>query len=195
MSTIYFISHPEVHIDRNVSVPQWDLSVEGLRRLEVLLQQPWIAELGAVFSSNERKAQTAAQRIAGHCGFEVQYVEELGEMDRSATGMLEPQEFNQVVNAFFSQPYESVRGWERAVDAQRRIVAAVEDIIERVPPGLDVAIVSHGGVGTLLLTHLKGAAINRAEDQPGQGHYFAFDRDTRELLHGWRAIDALGSSR
>ena len=49
----------------------------------------------------------------------------------------------------------------------------------RARPDGDVAIVSHGGVGTLLLCHLKGTAIHRAEDQPGQGHWFAFDRDTR----------------
>ncbi len=190
MATIYFISHPEVHIDRKIPVPQWDLSAEGYRRLELLLRQPWIGGLGAVFSSNERKAQTAARRLAEHSGLEVRYLEELGEMDRSATGMLEPPEFNQVVEAFFARPHESVRGWERAVDAQGRIVAAVERVIEQSPPERDVAIVSHGGVGTLLLTRLKGAAINRAEDQPGQGHYFAFDRDSRELLHGWKPIDA-----
>ena len=48
-----------------------------------------------------------------------------------------------------------------------------------------MAIVSHGGVGTLLLCRLKGTAIHRAEDQPGQGHWFAFDRDSRAVLHGW----------
>ena len=60
-------------------------------------------------------------------------------------------------------------------------------MLARSPEG-DVAIVSHGGVGTLLLCHLKGTAIHRAEDQPGQGHWYAFDRDTRAVLHGWRPL-------
>ena len=47
-----------------------------------------------------------------------------------------------------------VRGWERAIDAQRRIVAAVEQVVLTAPKLGDVAIVSHEGVGTLLLCRL-----------------------------------------
>ena len=70
------------------------------------------------------------------------------------------------------------RGWETAAAAQERIADAIETVLARSPAEGDVAIVSHGGVGTLLLCQLKGTAIHRAEDQPGQGHWFAFDRDT-----------------
>jgi len=30
--------------------------------------------------------------------------------------------------------------------------------------------------------------IARALDQPGQGHWFAFEREGRRVLHGWRRI-------
>ena len=49
----------------------------------------------------------------------------------------------------------------------------------------DVAIISHGGVGTLLLCQLKGAAIHRAEDQPGQGHWSRSTATAGQVLHGW----------
>ncbi|MFC0389117.1 histidine phosphatase family protein [Muricoccus vinaceus] len=44
----------------------------------------------------------------------------------------------------------------------------------------DIAIVSHGGVGALLLCHLKGVPISRAEDQPGAGGgcVYSFDPET-----------------
>ena len=58
----------------------------------------------------------------------------------------------------------------------------------RSPADGDVAIVSHGGVGTLLLCQLKGTAIHRAEDQPGHGHWFAFDRDTRRVCTAGGAL-------
>jgi broad specificity phosphatase PhoE len=56
----------------------------------------------------------------------------------------------------------------------------------------DVAIVAHGGVGTLLLCHFRGDVIGRQHDQPPNngGNYFAFDAVTRRLHHGWYAIDS-----
>ena len=35
-----------------------------------------------------------------------------------------------MADAFFAKPEESVRGWERAVDAQARVAAAVDDILQ-----------------------------------------------------------------
>ena len=49
----------------------------------------------------------------------------------------------------------------------------------------DVAIVAHGGVGTLLLCALSGVEITRALDQPGHGHRFALERESRRVIHGW----------
>ena len=57
--------------------------------------------------------------------------------------------------------------------------------------GGDIAIISHGGVGTLLICKLRGVPIARTEDQPGQGHYFKFDRDSRQLVHSWKKIDEM----
>ena len=96
-----------------------------------------------------------------------------------------------MADAFFARPDESVRGWERAVDAQRRIVEAVGGAISMAPDG-NMAIVSHGGVGALLLCHLKHVSVSRAEDQPGQGggNVFSFEAATRRLLSGWRRIEA-----
>ena len=63
------------------------------------------------------------------------------------------------------------------------------------PADGDIAIVSHGGVGALLLCHLKGVPISRAEDQPGEGggNVYSFDAATRCLLSGWRRIEDEGS--
>lgn len=190
MGRVYVISHPEVTIDRRLPVPEWDLSPRGRARLAVLLQQPWMATIRVLFASTERKARTTAAAIAHAYALTVQHVPELGEMDRSSTGMLEPDQFEQVVEAFFAEPQQSVLGWERAIDAQQRIVRAVERLLATTAPAEPVAIVSHGGVGTLLLSYLRGSPISRADDQPAQGHYFVFDKATRAVLHGWHPIDA-----
>lgn len=191
MPILHFITHPEVVIDPSVPVPDWPLSPEGIRRMGLALEQPWMSQLGSVFSSTERKAMDAAQLVADRLGLSPTVVPELGENDRSATGYLPRTEFEATADLFFAHPQESVRGWERAVDAQRRISAAVERVIAEAPGSGDVAVVSHGGVGALLLCQLKGAPISRAEDQPGAGGgcVYSFDTSTRALLSGWRLIE------
>ncbi len=192
MPLIRFITHPEVIIDPAVPVPDWKLSAEGLRRTAAMLERPWVAGIRAVFTSAERKARDMAAPLAAHLDLSPVEDEALGENDRSATGYLPKAEFERVADAFFANPFTSIRGWECAVDAQRRIIAAVDRVIATAPAEGDVAIISHGGVGALLLCHLTGAPISRAKDQPGGGggNVFAFDARTRALHHGWRPIEA-----
>jgi broad specificity phosphatase PhoE len=82
---------------------------------------------------------TCAASLAGYS-----VVDDLGENDRSATGYLPKQEFEATADAFYARPQESVRGWERAADAQARIVRAVDQIVSQTPAEGDVAIVGHG---------------------------------------------------
>lgn len=191
--TVYFVTHPDVLIDPAVPVPEWPLSPRGHERMAYALALPWVSNVRAVWCSTERKARDGADMLAQHLGLPVAELAELGENDRSATGYLPRAEFEAVADLFFAHPDESVCGWEKAIDAQRRIVCAIKEVLVRsVSCGGDVAVVSHGGVGTLLLCHLRGNLIGRQYDQPPNngGNYFAFDAVTRQVHHGWKAIDA-----
>ena len=191
MPAVHFMTHPEVSIDPSVPVPDWPLSAVGLRRVELLLERSWIMAVRTVFSSAERKATEMARMVADRLGLSPVILDGLGENDRSATGYLPKAEFETLADAFFARPEASVRGWERAVDAQRRIVMAMQRALAMVSADGDVAVISHGGVGALLLCHLKGVPISRAEDQPGLGggNVYSFDAATRRLLIGWHSID------
>ena len=191
MAVAYFITHPEVVIDPFVPVSDWRLSSIGIRRIALMLSQPWVSGVRAVFSSAERKAVEAAQMVADHQSLSPIVIDGLGENDRSATGYLPWVEFEMVADNFFACPEESVRGWERAIDAQRRIAEAVNRAISLAAADADMAIISHGAVGALLLCHLKGVPISRREDQPtgGGGNIYSFDLATRRLLSGWHRID------
>src|SRR5205085_8614781 len=120
----------------------------------------WLNGIRWIFASNERKARDAAQILADALGFDGHsVVPDLRENDRSATGYLPTQEFEATADAFFAHPHESIRGWEPAVVAQARIVRAVEEILMRAPSECDMAIVGHGGTGTLLYCHLVGPVM------------------------------------
>ena len=192
MPTAYFITHPDVLIDPFIPVPDWPLSPRGRTRMAGVLQQPWAGSLRALWCSTERKARDGAEILAAALDLPITELEALRENDRSATGYLPPPEFEALANLFFAHPEESVRGWERAVDAQGRIVAAIEHVLapKHAHRG-DVAIISHGGVGALLLCHLQACPISREQDQPATsgGNHYAFDIGTRRLHCGWTPMD------
>jgi broad specificity phosphatase PhoE len=91
-------------------------------------------------------------------------VDALGENDRSATGYLPKAEFEAVADDFLSVRDASVSGRERAADAQRRIVQAVENVISFASTEGNTAIVSHGDVREILLYRLKRVPVNQGED-------------------------------
>ena len=188
-----FVTHPEVVIDPAVPIPQWPLSAQGLARMRLLLRQPWVVQITAVYCSTEQKALDGAALLAAHLGLSVSHVADLGENDRSATGYLPAPEFERVVDQFFAHPTVSIRGWESAAVAQQRIVRAVTAIVAQEAALGSLAIVAHGGVGTLLLCALAGCVIDRRYEQPGTGggNYYAFDAQSRVLRHRWRPIDAV----
>jgi broad specificity phosphatase PhoE len=194
VATVYFITHPDVLIDPTVPVPDWRLSPRGIARMRAVLAQSWVFGIVEVASSMERKAIDGAAIIAAHLGLTPVAHAALGENDRSATGYLPKPEFEAMADAFFAHPHESVCGWERAVDAQARIVEAMRIVLAAAPSG-DVAVISHGGVGALLLCHLRGSSISRDADQPSGtgGHVLAFDRTDWTLRHDWRPLEASGA--
>ncbi len=187
-----FITHPNVLIDPAVPVPRWPLSERGRERMRAGLAQPWVRELTAVHCSTERKAIDGAAILAAHLGLPYIPHDGLGENDRSSTGFLPPPEFERMADAFFAQPEQSVRGWERALDAQRRIAAAVQAIDRSDKTPGPLAIVSHGAVGALLRCWLAGEAISRQWDQPanGGGNWFGFTLEPSALHSAWQPIDA-----
>lgn len=190
---LVFITHPNVVISADVPVPRWPLSERGRERMRLGLRQPWIADVRAIYCSDEQKAVDTAGIVAEHRGLPVHAVAALGENDRSATGFLPPPEFERMADAFFARPDVSVRGWERAIDAQRRIVAAVQGIVDSDPTDGLIAIVSHGAVGTLLYCHLAGEAIDRRWDQPanGGGNFFGFSMTPPCVQGWWQAVDTV----
>jgi broad specificity phosphatase PhoE len=181
-----YITHPQVQIDPAVPVPDWGLSERGRDRARLAATAGWAGQIGRFAASTERKAiETAEILSAGHLPIETDHA--MGENDRSATGFLPPDAFEDAANWFFAHPLER----ERAVDAQARIVAAIEHVLTGHDPKIPVAFVGHGGVGTLLKCHLTGTPIARDRDQPaGGGNLFAFRLADRTVTCDWTAMES-----
>ena len=191
-----YVTHPQVRMDANVPVPLWGLSDEGRRRAEALAASGVIPTGAMIFSSRERKALELAELLAAASGTLVLSDHLMGENDRSATGFLPPATFEETADRFFAEPEQSIDGWERAIDAQARIVETVATALGSVPADAAAIFCGQGAVGTLLKCYVAGRPIDRAEDQgrtggTGGGNCFAFDLSARELYCEWTRMEEL----
>jgi broad specificity phosphatase PhoE len=195
MGYLRFVTHPQVRISAEIPVPLWGLNDVGRSRAGVLAIQPWLSRTTRLISSGETKALETAAIIAIATGLLIEIRHDLHENDRSSTGFVPSERFEQLATAFFASPDQSIEGWETAATAQARVRAATSDLLQ--DGENDVLVVAHGAVGTLLLCDLLGKPISRAEDQvggeaaSGGGNFWTFDRSTATVLHRWRPVEAL----
>lgn len=193
MSLSLYITHPEVMIDPAVPTPRWGLSPKGRERAEGFVARGLLPADAVYYSSDEQKALDLAAILAGPDG-RVVVDPQMGENDRSSTGFLPPSQFEAMADRLFAHPDEGPEGWESALHAQSRIVAAVERALAAHPADRLAVFVGHGCVGTLLKCHVGSRAIARSEDQGnlgarGGGNVHVFDFAGRRLLSDWQAME------
>lgn len=186
-----YLSHPQVNIDPATPVPKWGLSDVGRARCEAVAKALSLKNTKTIISSDETKALETASFFSKALGIETTVRPKSHENDRSATGYLKGQEFEGAANQFFAHPQQSFRGWERAVDAQARIVAEAHSVIASSDLG-DILMIGHGGVGTLLYCHFAGLPIQRIQDQPaGGGNCWAMTMPDCKIVHGWKSMESV----
>jgi broad specificity phosphatase PhoE len=191
VSKIHFLAHPEVSIDPNVPVPNWSLSDVGRGRLEQFCKRTvWLRELTRLVSSTETKAYDGAKILKQHFGLPLHQDAGLNEIDRSSTGYVPKAEHILLSKAAFANPELSIRGWEKVVDAQKRIQGVVAKLVERYPRD-NILISSHGAVGVLLLCSLLREPISSRNfmKNAGGGCYFSFESRDMTPTSGWVDID------
>ncbi len=196
MSYGLYVTHPQVVIDPAVPVTQWGLTALGRDRARRFARHPMVLKTRRIVSSTETKARELAAILASFSRAPVDYGDKFGENDRSSTGFVPPDRFEHLADTFFARPKEAVEGWERAVDAQDRIVGAVEMALSSHDRDEPVVFAGHGAVGTLLKCHFGKRAISRQEDQghvadPGGGNLFVFRLSDRALITDWLAMERL----
>jgi len=195
--SVRYLTHPQVLIEPMKDVRNWSLNSAGRARVDALAANPGLlSRTRRVICSQETKALQSARPLAMALNVDLDVRPGMHENDRSATGYLPLEEFEDVANQFFAHPSRSVRGWERAIDAQRRIRQEVDDCLAGPQYG-DVLFVGHGGVGTLLFCSLLHIKIDRRFDQGpgGGGCWFEFALDDRRPRRTWQPLEALMSGR
>lgn len=159
MTTVYFITHPEVIPDPAIPISMWDYTDYGWARWEKILKKLWIKEIERLYSSPQVRAVKAAQQMADSLGYNLRIREDLGPIIRPDKKFLPAEEFAAAKGQFYEFPGNSIVGWEKAIDAQKRIIVAVDTILQESQNINHIGVVSHEDMAILLLCHIKQISI------------------------------------
>lgn len=147
---LYVVRHGRPLIDRTRPAHEWRLDpayADDVRGLRARLPTH-----AAWFSSPEPKALATAQLLTDE---PVEVVADLREHERHTTEWID--DFESVVRRAFDRPeLSAAAGWEPLADTRRRVVRAVEGILDQ-HPRHDVVLVGHGTAWTLLRAAVTGA--------------------------------------
>lgn len=142
--------------------PGIHLSEEGRRQAAQLAERLAAVPLAAVYASPLERCLETAEAVASSRGLDVQRVPGLSEVDYGRwTGRSMPQLVRTTLWKKVQQTPSAVTfpEGEGLIDAQRRSVAALEEIAGRHPRSI-VAVVSHADVIRLALAHYAGLHVD-----------------------------------
>lgn len=190
---LLYLSHPEVKIDPQILVPEWELSDMGRRRLKAACARGWPGRGWRIITSPETKAQQTAEFIANAFSLPLHIHPDMGEVDRSATGYVAHDRHKALADALFDHPETGPEGWESAGAATARITKAFQEVVDEVADNM--LFVGHGAVGSFLWCALTKIALGRAADQTRCGSFWAGEigPDGFVPLHPWQALETAGA--
>lgn len=190
MPTAYYFSHTQVRVDPATAVRNWHLSDEGRARVLRVVNAPWMSRVTRVVAASEYCAVETAHIFARRHDLPVEILPKIDDSARPFYDYLSVVELERTIDAFFARPEASARpGWEIAQNAQRRVIAGINGLLQNATDDGDLLIIGHGRIGTLLLCHLAGLPISHEHFQPTPGgNLFAFDYVSRKVLFHWRAV-------
>ena len=123
MTKIYLIRHAESKPTGH-DATRWPLSERGEQQAVALAAQAFWSEIVAIVSSDEPKAMASVQDVAIERGIPLLTRECLRELKRTSAWL---DDYEERVREAFESPARSIGGWERATDAQVRVLACVDE--------------------------------------------------------------------
>jgi broad specificity phosphatase PhoE len=144
---LFLVRHGRPLVDRGRPAHEWQLDPAYAGDVRAL--RPRLPSNAVWYSSPEPKALSTACLLTDG---PVEVVDDLREHERHTTEWMP--DFEAVVRRAFEHPDVSAYdGWEPTAHTRRRVVAAVEEILDR-HPGRDVVLAGHGTAWTLLRAEL-----------------------------------------
>ncbi len=151
---LIFIRHAETKVDKNISIPEWDLTEDGYVHANDIKDIPEFQDVDILISSTENKSYLTIKPLADKLGKEIIKIEELGEVVRGDGETLSLEEYNKMKKKLFEDFDFSKNGWESVNHALNRYSKAVKKIDEEYNHK-KILICTHGTVMTLYFAKLQ----------------------------------------
>lgn len=186
MTKLILFTHPAVSIDPSIPIDHWDLSEEGFKQAKQALDLDLWKNVDVIYSSTELKAYGMAEKIAQKYNLEFDdshKIYDLGET-RNRT-FIPPDAFDEAVGEWYRDPDHNINGWEPINVMNLRVSKCIDALMDKCT-GQTVAIVAHGGSGTMIKCHIQGIPPSRSEDPHKiSGGYFIADWDNKRIIKDW----------
>lgn len=181
MSTLILVKHSIPEVNENIPAREWKLSAEGQSRCKRLADLLVKYHPDQIISSVEPKAKETAELVAKELGLSTNIFEGLHEHDRTNTGYLSKEQFQESVREFFTRPDELVFGNETADEAYQRFQTAIDSILSKFP-NQTIVVVAHGTVISLYVSRYIGISDLSLWKELGLPSFVALDLQSRALI-------------
>jgi len=181
MKYLILVKHSSPEILKDVPAREWTLSEEGRTRAHELAEKLKSYQLKVIFSSIEPKAGETAKILAENLRLEFQEVAGLHEHDRSRSPYYSKDEFQKLVQEFFTKPSELVFGNETADAALKRFYQAVDSVLNSYNAE-NIILVAHGTVISLYVSWLTGCDGYKLWKELGLPSFIVLDIQSKTLL-------------
>ena len=152
-NTYVFLRHAKVRKDSNEPSDKWVLSDEGIKYVEEVAATGIFDDVNVIISSSQKKVIQTAYFLADRLNKEIITNPNLDEIDKSATLIEDPEEYERQVIEVFEKPDENINGWESANQALKRFQLGM-DRIDKEHSHKKILIVTHGIVLTLYFANI-----------------------------------------
>lgn len=186
MTKLILFTHPAVNIDPNVPIDQWSLSKKGWEQAWQALDLSLWKEVNAIYASTELKAYSMAEKIAEKLNLpfdDSHKIYDLGETRNRI--FIPPDQFEKAVEEWYHDLDQNINGWEPINIMSKRVSQSI-DLLMSENIGKTVAIIAHGGSGTMIKCHIQGIPPLRNKDPHKiAGGYFVADWDSKKIIIDW----------
>lgn len=179
---LIFVRHSLVDRVDGVPARKWNLSGTGRIRARGLVDKLIEFRPEVIVSSDEPKAEQTAEIVSECLGLKYSVEKNLHEHDRRQVPYLTNDEFQSLVQEFFTKPDTLVFGNETANQALLRFRGAVNLVLDS-SDTKTILIVSHGTVISLFVSWLTGQSGYSFWKELGLPSFVVLDLQSKTLLH------------
>lgn len=187
MTKLIYLTHPAVNIDSQTPIDQWSLSDKGWEQAKQSLELDFWKSVDVLYASTELKAYSMADMIANEYNIpfdDAHKIYDLGET-RGRT-FIPPDQFEEAVKEWYQDLDHNIHGWEPINEMFKRVGVCIDRLMAN-HHDKTVAIVGHGGSGTMVKCHIMGITPRRNDDpHEVAGGYFIADWDNKRIAQDWK---------